>query len=361
MDDERRVREELERLASDLPPATRPPARFRTMARWRMVRTGTIAAITAVALVVGTLAVGDALGRSPSTPAGGPTQNATAGSTTSPQQSIPHIAFQSDRSGNEDIWIMDVDGSNPRNLTDDPADESDPSWSPDGTRIAFVSDRGGNKDIYAMDADGSHVVDLTNTPTVLETTPAWSPDGSTIAYGRSEGDASGQIWLMGADGSNQHVLVSERLGDLHPAWSPDGSQIAFFGFGARISVVNADGTGARQLTGGPDDVDPNWCPDGSPIAFTRVGSPPQSSSVAPTDIWYVTPTGGAPGRVTHDGVSGEPVWSPSGTVIAFVRWPGAQRHDFEGDIYVMNANGSDVQALTSGPADDGSPAWQPKG
>jgi Tol biopolymer transport system component len=360
MDDERKVRDALEHMASEVPPATRPPARFRTRARWRMVRTSAVATITVVAVVAGGLAVGQAVGRSPSAPGGGLTPTGPSETTSPAPWLVQHIAFSSDRSGNEDVWIMDADGTNLHDLTNDPANDTDPSWSPDGTQLAFVSDRGGDKDIYVMDVDGSHVVDVTNTPSVLETTPAWSPDGSHIAYSRSEGNRNGEIWLMDAHGSNQRMIVGESLGDIHPTWSPDGSRIAFFGYGARISVVNVDGTGVRHLTDGPQDTDPNWCPDGAPIAFTRVGAPPGSSSVAPTDIWFVSPDGGRPVRVTQDGVSGDPVWSRSGSTLAFVRWPGAQQHDFAGDIYLMNANGSDVRALTSGPADDGSPAWQPK-
>ncbi len=84
------------------------------------------------------------------------------------------IAFHSDRDGNPEIYVMDADGSNVTRLTNDPADDGFPTWSPDGSRIAFFSDRDGNPEIYVMDADGSNVTRLTNHP-ALDAVPAWSP------------------------------------------------------------------------------------------------------------------------------------------------------------------------------------------
>ncbi|MBI1928203.1 PD40 domain-containing protein [Candidatus Poribacteria bacterium] len=85
------------------------------------------------------------------------------------------IAFVSTRDGNNEIYVMNADGTNPMNLTHHPASELYPAWSPDGTKIAFVSGRDGNAEIYVMNADGTNPVNLTNHP-ANDTTPSWSPN-----------------------------------------------------------------------------------------------------------------------------------------------------------------------------------------
>ena len=82
------------------------------------------------------------------------------------------IAFTTDRDGNEEIYVMDADGSNPTRLTNNSADDGQPAWSPDGSQIAFGSFRDGNPEIYVMDADGSNQTNLTNNP-ASDRTPAW--------------------------------------------------------------------------------------------------------------------------------------------------------------------------------------------
>ena len=92
------------------------------------------------------------------------------------------IVFASDRDGNEDIFVMDLDGTNVRNLTNDPSWDSDPTWAPDGRRIAFVSNREGKRDIYVMDSNGRNVVNITNDPENSDYQPTWSPSGNRIAF-----------------------------------------------------------------------------------------------------------------------------------------------------------------------------------
>ena len=126
------------------------------------------------------------------------------------------IAFYSNRDGNDEIYVMNADGNNPHNLTNNPANDSGPAWSSDGKMIAFFSDRDGNYEIYVMDADGNKQRNLTNNP-AMDMDPAWSPDGKTIAFS-SYRDSDWKIYVMDADGNNQRRLTNNPSQDAWPSW-----------------------------------------------------------------------------------------------------------------------------------------------
>ena len=142
------------------------------------------------------------------------------------------IAFVSRRDGNAEIYVMDADGTNQRRLTNNRANDRSPAWSPDGRRIAFVSERDGHvhvrhgwptSEIYVMDADGGNPQNLTNNPSD-DWSPSWSPNGKRIAFvsERDEPRVYGDIYVMDADGSDPERLTNNPRDDRYPAWSPDG-------------------------------------------------------------------------------------------------------------------------------------------
>ena len=131
---------------------------------------------------------------------------------------VPYIAFSSNRSGNYDIYMMDIDGENLQQLTDHPAHEFESTFSPDGQRMAYVSKRDSNWDIYVMNLKTKVSHRLTN-HIGHDDNPAWSPDGRWIAFD-SNREGTYDIYKVEPDGENLQRLTHE--GDnFNPAWSPD--------------------------------------------------------------------------------------------------------------------------------------------
>src|SRR5438067_11174718 len=121
------------------------------------------------------------------------------------------LAYVSTRVGNPEIYLMAPDGGVQIDLSNDPATDTQPAWSPDGSRIAFTSSRNGNAEIYVMNADGSDPLRLTATPG-SDSQPAWSPDGSKIAF-VSTRDGNPEIYAMNADGTNPLRLTTNPASD----------------------------------------------------------------------------------------------------------------------------------------------------
>ena len=239
-------------------------------------------------------------------------------------------------------------------ITNNPSDDLYPSWSPDGRRIAFNSDRDGDHDIYVMNADGSDVTQLTHNSS-RDLHPVWSPDGRQIAFS----SFWGEIYVMNADGSDVTQLTPnfdfvDRL-----AWSPDGRQITFSNYlghlNSEIYVINSDGSGVTQITHSSwRDDEPEWSPDGQQIAFD---SDLDSDWELDRDIYVMNSDGSGVTKITHSAsLDIQPAWSPDGRRIAFIS---NQDGDFE--IYVMNADGSGVTQITHSSGRDSDPAWSPDG
>jgi len=306
--------------------------------------------------------------------------------------------------GGRDLFVVGADGSGRRRIAGTSSSlhtgsvNAEPSFSRDGSVVVFVSNRDhrgardGATEVYVEHADGSSPRRLTVGDRLLSE-PRFSPDGQRIAFVRAIRTAtdtrvgSSALWVMNADGSGPRQLATG--GQITaPAWSPDGRSILFgrqvTGLGTSLKtflpvvelwVVGSDGSGLRRLTGHADDGQALWSPDGTRIAFGRVGLAlgrgggglgTGLDGFLTLGVYVIGADGSGLRRLADRSTS--PVFSPDGTRIAFVSLRdrngqscGEDECIYNGEIYVMNSNGTGQRRLTHNPADDTAPAWSPDG
>jgi TolB protein len=230
-----------------------------------------------------------------------------------------------------------------------------------GSDIAFVSTRDGDYAIFAMSADGGGQHRLTkrevdiSTPQGLffQVEPDWSPDGRKIAFA-SRRAGTFDIYVMDADGTGTKQLTSGQATDNHPTFSPDGKRIAFERAGD-IFVMSADGTGVHKITGiDAEESEPAWSPNGTWIAYVRRGA-----GEAAREIWVVHPDGSERHAVTKiEGDVLQPAWSPDSGRIAFSSKPTGTAYFA---LRTIGVDGKGLREVVPTAADDLSPSWSPAG
>ena len=169
---------------------------------------------------------------------------------------VRYIAFSSNRNGNYDIYMMDINGKNLQQLTNHPGNEFSPAFSPDGQRMAYVSSRGGNMEIYVMSVATKVSRQLTDHPG-FDDNPVWSPDGQWIAFDSNRAGAF-DIYKVGVSGENLQRLTHGEQNSNHPAWSSDG--LIAFDSKDGIHVMDSDGANLRRLENQPraGKTPPSW-------------------------------------------------------------------------------------------------------
>ncbi len=272
------------------------------------------------------------------------------------------IAFV--RSG--EIFLMNPDGSNPVNLTNNLAGDAAPKWSPDGRKIVFTSSRDGNNELYTMNADGSGVVRLTNNA-ASDAGATFSPDGSKIVF-VSDRDGNLEIYTINSDGSNPTRLTDNAANDYSPSFSPDSGKIVFisnrdsqFVQKQDIYLMNADSSNPVRLTNMVTNFPQlnllsqvSFSPDGNKILYNGFdGSALENRA-------YTMNTDGTNHTLAGSFIQ-QVSYSPDGKKLVFVVIPSIFNSSFRG-IWTKNINGSESRQLTfdnyNSPTDS-SPAWQP--
>jgi hypothetical protein len=252
------------------------------------------------------------------------------------------IAFQSVQDGNAEIYSVNPDGTDATRLTNDPASDVMPAWSPDGTKIVFSSDRDNHSHLLSMNADGSGLTQLTfGSPS--DTDPAWAPEGTKIVF-RSSPATSDSLMVMNADGTAQHSIFNTAYSERAPAWSPTGEPIALdlrdVGGSVGVWTVRPDGSNGTRISI-LDGSRPDWSPDGQRLVYDAQ----QGFFGRPKGLVLANPMTGSESSVPNTTDLTDPVFSPDGTRLAATNGT---------SVYTLNLDGTDRRLVAAGTA----PNWQ---
>jgi Tol biopolymer transport system component len=275
------------------------------------------------------------------------------------------VAFDSDRAGQLDIWVVRTDGTGLRLVTTDPADDTEPTWSPNGDRIAFASNRDDPAgDIYLVPAAGGAATRLTTDP-AADTQPAFSPAGNRIAFTTTRFQPAGSTGSGGTRAGTDIATIAVTGGAAtrvdageQPAWSPDGNRLTYVSRATDPSgdvVVRTLATGqVRPVAAQPDraETHPTW--NGTTVVYARVVAGDS------TDVFSAAADG--QDRRDHTNRPGDnergPAYSPDGNQLAY-----AEYQSFRSSrIVVAEADGHNPRGLTTfAGVLDQDPTWSPDG
>lgn len=263
------------------------------------------------------------------------------------------IAFVSNRDGNNEIYVMDDNGTNQQRLTNNSVEDFSPSISRDGSKIVFQSGSASTSfNIYVINIDGSGLTALTS-GSGFNVGPSFSPDGSKILFTASRGSAGYQVYVMDANGSNQTSLTS-GADNYAGSFNHDGTKIVFSSTrngSSEIFVMDANGLNQTKLTDNNNDQfvdgEPEFSPDGSKIVFHAI------RGGGNLEVFTMMANGDALTQLTDTLAPNQnPSFSPDGSKIIF-----DSNRDGDIELYVMNANGTNPSRLTTSPGFDWQASW----
>jgi TolB protein len=264
-----------------------------------------------------------------------------------------HIYFVSSRTGNKEIWAMDPDGKNQRQITHLNSISIEPAISPDGARVAFTSFRNSSAGIFVYSVDPVRDLRFYNQSASVNSSPSFTPDGKSIVYSSSAGGSCCRIFIAGLNGSGFRPITSLAAIDTEPKVNPKtGAEIVFTSgrSGAQqVYKMNMDGADMERLTDGTGEAgNAAWNPDGQHIAYAWT----RGYAAGAWNIFWMDVATRRYVQLTHgDGKNEQPNWAPDGTHLVFAKSRGGSYQ-----IYSMLADGSQVQQLTTLGSND-RPVW----
>lgn len=263
------------------------------------------------------------------------------------------IYFTSDRTGSKEIWVIDQDGSNERQITQLRSISISPAISADGTRLAFTTFAGGNPSIMLFSLESNRMLRFYNQRASLNATPTFTPDGKQVIFSSTAAGGGAQLFICDTDGSGIRRLSSSSSIDIEPKVNPrTGAEVVFTSGRSgppQIYKMNMDGANAVRLTSGEGDaVNSAWHPDGQHIAFSWTkGYDPGNYNIFIMDVAtrnYV--------QLTHgQGRNENPTWAPDGRHLVF-----SSNRSGSNQIWTMLADGTQARQLTTH-GRNGNPVW----
>lgn len=258
------------------------------------------------------------------------------------------LAYEGNRAGNWDIYLLDLSTGITFNLTHSPTDELDPAWSPDGSQLAFSADSDGDlvPEMYLIGADGSGLRLISSDGSGGYRSPVWSADGESLVFVLG----FGQIYRMDPEGGSERRLGAGFL----PSLSADAEWLLYSA--ESTSTLDSDIYRQRITTHQIVNLTNNtsnewgarWSPDSTEIAFSALRG-------GRTRVYVMDANGGSLRALTNTGGNDiDPAWSADGAQIAFASEVGGVKQ-----LYVVDANGDNLRRVTDDTSNHQSPAWRP--